>query len=65
MPQPIVIRLIGLQKLLQEALILLGGLTGELEVFQRVSRKIFGHGVGNLVFETQELEDENTGEKTK
>ena len=49
----------------QEALILLGGLTGELEVFQRVSRKIFGRGVGSLVFETQELEDENTGDKTK
>ena len=46
-------------------MILLGGLTGELEVFQRVSRKIFGRGVGSLVFETQELEDENTGDKTK
>jgi hypothetical protein len=39
-------------------------LTGELEIFQRVSRKVFGRGVGNLLFETQELEDENTGEKT-
>ncbi len=37
----------------QEALILLGGLTGERDIFQRVSRKIFGHGVGQLCFETQ------------
>ncbi len=35
-----------------------------MDIFQRVSRKIFGHGVGLLVFETQELEDENTGEKS-
>jgi len=68
-------------------LILLGGLTGERDIFQRVSRKIFGHGVGQLCFDTQvgflgkvevkysdetyfiynpqELEDENTGEKSK
>jgi hypothetical protein len=30
-----------------------------------VSRKILAGGVANLVFETQQLEDENTGEKTK
>ena len=42
----------------QESLILLGGLTGDGDVFQRVVRKILGQGFGALHFETSK-----TGEK--
>jgi dynein heavy chain len=47
----------------QEALILLGGLAGgDGDVFQKVVRKILGHGFGSLVFEAQKSDRDDSQE---
>ena len=47
----------------KEALILLGGMSGDQKVFQQVVKKMFGKGVSNIQFELTEDEPTETGEQ--
>ena len=48
----------------QESLILLGGLTGDKEVFQKVTRKVLGQSFGALVFEAGKQTDREDASNT-